>query len=116
MHSRGLYSGKRNISERSVPLPFFIFLFSTNTYRGATMGFPEGSVGKESACNAGDIGDAGFGHCVGKIPWRREWRPTPVFLPEKSHGQRSLVGYNSKGCKESDVTEQLSPHIHTHML
>ena len=58
MHSRGLYSGKRNISERSVPLPFFIFLFSTNTYRGATMGFPEGSVGKESACNAGDIGDA----------------------------------------------------------
>ena len=77
---------------------------------------PDGSVGQESACNAGDIGDAGFGHCVGKIPWRREWRPTPVFLPEKSHGQRSLVGYNSKGCKESDVTEQLSPHVHTHML
>ena len=80
------------------------------------VGFPEGSAGEEFACNAGDTGDAGFGHCVGKIPWRRKWQPTPVFLPEKSHGQKSLVGYNSKHCKESDMTEQLSPHIHTHML
>ena len=37
------------------------------------------------------------------IPWRREWQPIPVFLPEKSHGQRSLAGYNPRGHKESDM-------------
>ena len=37
--------------------------------------------------------------------WRRKWQPTPVFLPGKLHGQRSLVGYSSWGHRESDVTE-----------
>ena len=37
-------------------------------------------------------------------PWRREWLPTPVFLPGESHGQRSLVGYSPWGHKESDMT------------
>ena len=50
----------------------------------------------------------GFGPWVGKIPWRREWQPTPVFLPEEYHGQRSLLGYSPWGCKESDMTERLS--------
>ena len=50
----------------------------------------------------------GFDPWVRKILWRREWQPTLVFLPEKSHGQRSLVGYSLWGCKESDMTEQLS--------
>ena len=45
---------------------------------------------------------------VWKIPWRREWQPTPVLLPGKSHGQRSLIGYSPWGCKESDTTEQLA--------
>ena len=40
-------------------------------------------------------------------PWRKKWQPTPVFLPRKSHGWRSLVGYGPGGCKESDTTEQL---------
>ena len=48
-----------------------------------------------------------------KIPWRRTWQPTPVFLPGESHGQRSLVGYNPWGHKESVMTEQLT-HTHTH--
>ena len=39
--------------------------------------------------------------------WRRQWHPTPVLLPGKSHGQRSLVGYNSWGREESDMTERL---------
>ena len=39
---------------------------------------------------------------VRKIPWRRKWQSTPVLLPGKSHGQRSLVGYSPWGCKESD--------------
>ena len=45
---------------------------------------------------------------VGKVPWRKKWQPTPVFLPEKSHGCRSLVGYSSWGRKESDTAERLS--------
>ena len=44
---------------------------------------------------------------VGKIPWRRKWQLTPVFLPGKSHRQRSLVGYTPRGSKESDRTERL---------
>ena len=44
---------------------------------------------------------------VGKIPRSRNWQPTPVFLPGKFHGQRSLVGYSPWGCKESDTSEQL---------
>ena len=46
---------------------------------------------------------------VGKISWRRKWQPTPVLLPEKSHGRRNLVGYSPWGRKESDTTEQ--PHF-----
>ena len=49
-----------------------------------------------------------FDPWVGKIPWRRAWQPTPVFLPGESHGQRSLVSYSPCGCKESDTTEYLS--------
>ena len=46
-----------------------------------------------------------FNPWVRKIPWRRKRQPTPVFLPGKSQGQRSLVGYGPWGCKESDMTE-----------
>jgi len=46
-----------------------------------------------------------FNPWVRKIPWRRAWQPTPVFLPGEPNGQRSLVGYSSKGCKESNTTE-----------
>ena len=48
-----------------------------------------------------------FDPLVRKIPWRRKWQPTPVFLPGESHGQRSLVGYSPWGRKESDTTERL---------
>ena len=48
-----------------------------------------------------------FDPCVRKIPWQREWQPTQVFLPEESHGWRSLVGYNPQGHKESDKTSRL---------
>ena len=50
-------------------------------------------------------GRPGFDPWVGKIPWRRKWQSTPVLLPGKSHGQRSLVGYNPWGHKELDTTE-----------
>ena len=42
---------------------------------------------------------------VGKIPWRRAWQVTPVFLPRDPHGQRSLAGYSPWGREESDMTE-----------
>ena len=49
----------------------------------------------------------GFNPRIRKIPWRREWQTTLVFLPGESHGQRSLVGYSPWGHKESDMTERL---------
>ena len=61
--------------------------------------FPGGSDGKESACNAGDLGS---------ISWRREWLPTPVFLPREFCGQRSLVSYSPWSLKELDVIEQVT--------
>ena len=48
----------------------------------------------------------GFSPWVRKIPWRKEWQPTPAFLPGESHGQRSLTGYRAQTHKESDTTEQ----------
>ena len=51
--------------------------------------FPGGLDGKASAYNVGDPGSI-----PGKIPWRKKWQPTPVFLLGKSHGQRGLVGYS----------------------
>ena len=69
------------------------------------MGFPGGLDGKESACNAGDAKDMGLSPRSGRSPWRRAWQPTPVFLPEESHWQRSLAGYSPWGHKELDTTE-----------
>ena len=49
-----------------------------------------------------------FDPCVSKIPWRWEWQSTPVFLPGRSLGQRSLAGHSPWGCKEPDMTERLT--------
>ena len=49
-----------------------------------------------------------FDPWVGKIPWRREWQPTLVFLPGEFHEERRLVGYSPWGHKESDITERLT--------
>ena len=57
----------------------------------------------------------GFDPWVGNIPWRKKWQPTPTLLPGKSHGQRSLVGFSSWGCKELGTTEQLT-RTHTRTL
>ena len=71
------------------------------------MGFPDGSACKD-CLHCRRYRRLGFALWVNKIPWRRKWHSTPVFLSEKSHGQRSLSGYNPKGRKESDMTAQLS--------
>ena len=70
------------------------------------MGFPGGSDGK-SICL--QCGKPRFDPWVWKIPWRRNWQPTPIFLRGTSHdGQRSLAGYGQWGRKESDKTERLT--------
>ena len=63
---------------------------------------------KNPYSNAEDIRDCGFHPWVEKIPWRRAWQPTPVFLAGESHGQRSLTGYGPQDCKESDRIETTS--------
>ena len=70
-------------------------------------GFLGGSDSRESVCNARDPGSIPDPR-VGKIPWRRKWQPTPVFLPGESHGRRNLVGYSPWGHKELDTTERLT--------
>ena len=59
----------------------------------------------EPACPCRRRRRRGFDPWVGKIPWRRAWQPTPVFLPGESHGQSSLGGHSPWGHKESDLTE-----------
>ena len=60
------------------------------------------------------VGDGQYRHDFPKEVWRRQWHPTPVLLPGKSHGRRSLVGCSPWGRKESDTIEQL--HFHFHAL
>ena len=56
-----------------------------------------------------------FNPCVGKIPWRRKWHSTPVFLPGKFHGKRSLEGNSPWSPKVLDMTEWLNiPPASTH--
>ena len=70
--------------------------------------------GKESACHCRRRRRCGFDPWVRKIPWRRKCQPTLVFLPEESHGQRSLVGYSPWGYKELDAPGHVCAHTHTH--
>ena len=64
--------------------------------------------GKESACQCSFCKRRRFEPWVRKIPWRRKWQPTPLFLPEKSHGGRKLAGYSPWDCKTLNTTERLS--------
>ena len=73
------------------------------------VGFPRGSDGKE--CKR-----PRFDPWVRKIPWRRAWQPTLVFLPGESHGQRSLAGYSPWGRKELDTAEQLTHSTLLHFV
>ena len=76
------------------------------------VGFLGGSAVRNPPANAEDVAFPG----LGRSPCRRKWQPTPVFLPGKSHGQRSLVGYSPWGHKELDMTERLKHHHHTRLL
>ena len=82
---------------------------------------PRWLSGKESTCQCRRCHKRQFNPWVGKIPWRKKWHLTPVFLPGKFHGQKSLAGYNPKGRKELDTTEatecnKLSKRVLYHVL
>ena len=76
------------------------------------LGFPGGTSGKEPDCQCRRCKRLSFSPCLGKIPQRRLWQPTPVFLPRESHGQRSLTGYSPQSYRETDMTEATQP-MHT---
>ena len=75
------------------------------------LSFPAGAVVKNLPASVGDSRDTILIPVLGKIPWKRQWQPTPVFLPREFHGQRTLACYSPWGCKESDTTEQLTLHF-----
>ena len=109
-------------STRTISVYSSVYLFISispflQNKRFATMiGFkPRWHSGKESVWQCRSHRRLEFKPWVGKIPWRRKWQSTPVFLPGESHGQRSLVGYSPWGCKESDTIEHTHTHTHTHI-
>ena len=57
-----------------------------------------------------DAGNVDLIPGLGRFPWRKEWQPSPVFLPGEFHGQKSLAGYCPWGHKELDM----HMHVHTH--
>ena len=87
-------------------------IYKTLSLESANLGsgFPGGARGKEATCQCRRHKRHRFSPWVGKIPWRRAQRPTPVFLPGEPHGQRSLAGYSLWGCRESDRTERVCTH------
>ena len=81
-----------------ITIIFFVYIF-------LSPGLPWWLSSKECAWQCRRHRRFGFDPWVRKIAWRRKWQPTPVFLPGKTHGQRSLVGYSPWGCTE---------HTHIH--
>ena len=93
----------QSLTRSSCPL----FYFKGNQSRGE-WSFPSGTSGKESPCQCRRHKRVGLYPWVGKIPWRRKWQPTPVFLPKETLGQKSLVSYSPQGDKRQILLKQLS--------
>ena len=72
-------------------------------------GLPRWCYWQRTHCQCRKCKRRGFDPWIGKIPWRRTWQPTPLFLPGESHGQTSLAGYSPMSRKESDRTEVTWP-------
>ena len=89
-----LEGGDRKKAAKKIHHKYFSKLSCSISLLSSIMGFPGGSDGKESTCNAGD---PGLIHGSGRPSQRRKWQPTPVLLPGISHGQRSLEGYSPWG-------------------
>ena len=94
----------RNLQETLKMLATYLCMCETK------LGLPKWLRGKEPACQCRRCRVHPW---VGKIPWSRKWESTPVFLPGRLHGQRSLAGCSPRGCKESGTNEGLSTHART---
>ena len=75
------------------------------SWQGISSGLLRRLGGKESACQYRRLGLSPW---VGKIAWRRKWKPAPIFLPRKFHRQRTLSGYSPWSHKELDTAEWLN--------
>ena len=96
-------------THHGVPTHAYIYKFTSSYIY--TMGFPAGSYGKESTCQ---YRRHRLNPWVRKIPWRRRWQPTPVFLPGKSHGHRNLVCYSAQGHKKAGHDLATKQQQHTY--
>ena len=90
----GICQSQCRLFEVSASFSLALTQWTGNGSQKNKMGFPEVSADRKSACNARDIEDAGSIPGLGRATGGGKWQPTPVFLPEKSYGQRSLVGYS----------------------
>ena len=93
------------LSDRTLTMKGNTFYAHLYVIYGLSMWFS----GEESTCQCRSLG---FDPWVGKVPWRRKWQPTSVFLLGESHGQRNLAGCSPRGCKEADTTERLNKVIY----
>ena len=93
-----LFNPGNNSKELNVKTHFFFFFLVILKFL-YIYGFLGGASGKESACQYRRHKRCRFNPWVRKIPWNKKWQPTPVFLPGKFHGRRSLVGYDPQGCR-----------------
>ena len=91
-------------------LSFFLWIWH---FVPGIWGLPWWFSNKESACQCRRCRRHRFDPWVRNIPWRRKWQSAPVFLPGKSHGQRSLAGYSPWGHKESDTAEHTLEPTHS---
>ena len=73
---------------------------------------PRWHSGKKSTCQCRRFKRHGFDPWVGKMPWSRKWQPTPLFLPGKSHGQRSLADYSPGRCRVRHDWATEYTHVH----
>ena len=112
VHLRKAYSVSNSSLNYFLKLSYQItvlFHWKNKTVTGTELMNPyslsNGSEGKECTSIAGGPGDKVLIPGLGRSPAGGKWQPSPVFLPEKSHGQRSLAGYSPWGHKKSDITE-----------
>ena len=97
------------VKKKSLPFLFNLVTCGALALSGRASGTRvRASLETQMVMNLPALQETWFDLWVGEIPWRREWLPMPAFLPGESHGQRSLAGYNPRGCKESETTEQLT--------
>ena len=92
----------KRVSYESKCCRWTLLLIGTSLERG----LPGGASGKEPACQCRRHKRRAFDPWVGKIPWRKAWQPTPIFLPGESHGQRRVAGYRV-GRDWSDLAHNL---------